>query len=1306
MAHRGITHVALSLLVFACTAGRLAAQITVEGVSDKNSSYTDTATFRVLSEVGYEYTAWLNGSPVPLDAYVTVDKPDYYELFVRRVQNGTGTETTLLTRFIIQSSNRGAPERGLIEWTPYPLTHSASNEFAGAQLNLMMPQNYPQGLEIPVIAMVDDGLGNEQRMNGEVAITGHTASHDLKILRGHGSLLLPAAPDGSPLNLGFNLHTLSENQVLTPDDSTPWTTVSGTLAGTTTWPANSRIHLTADVTIPAAAHLTVGAGTVVKLDPLVNIYVDGQITINGTTADPVVWAATGPVAPEQHTHAWGGFLIRGSSAVLNATGSIMFGGGGATSFDFQSSASHRSEQPVLFIYDGAEAHLTNCAIINTAGQIGNGYKSEIIFDHCLFQRAITAGEYTGIDSLFIADHCAIIEFPEDNGQVTPSIANADYDALYFTEGEHILRNSLIGFCKDDAIDSGSGGAGTMVVSNCWIEAALHEALAWSYTGRETWTYDSVLMNSGQGIESGFSGGSSPSPLCYAENLLSLNNSVGARFGDNYDWTYNGYLQVTNSLLLHNYRDVFGRNWADWAWRTAQMDLRGNLITTEYAEHPDNTLWDPAADAALLAPFMTTPPEAPVGIGIALWTNQLAMAELVEGVPVRLSSFTTNNVAVNYEITDATPATLATRTVVFAAGETLKRIYATDFNLQDLSEVRVILSNPVNGELTGETMATFLGSATLPELSLAGVAEPVVLGRRMQEGVFLFLNQPSAGLVSVDYTYESSGLEIESGTFVFDPPATWQSVMPQGINPFDYSHLNLTISNATGAVLSGVASVTFTNPPLAIGFASAESQMDLTSLSNGLPVVLTGPAPAGVSVDYTIDGTTGNIASGTLNFVEGETVAWIPAPLVDFMQYDLLRVTLSNPAVAPLSEPSTIYLVRPGPTPPSPIVMAAGASWYYWDAGTDLGSVWRSNAYDSATWPEGPAQLGFGEGDEATTIADNDQITSYFRHSFVMEDPATLDELSLWVLRDDGAVVYINGAEVFRSPNMPTGTIGYLTLAQTPLGENTEDTATISASVLQAGTNWVAVEIHQQAAASSDVSFDLELEIKQSSSSLVAIGAAWKYRDAASAAPAGWKDISFDDGAWAEGPAQLGYGEGDEATEIADNDQITSYFRRTFIVDDPTVFADLSMWMLRDDGGVVYLNGTEVFRSPNMPAGTIDYLTLAQGSSVENVEDTATISASALHAGTNCVAVEIHQQAVTSSDVSFDFELVGEPSLPAPPQHVYLGKFETNMVIAWSHPDFILEEADQLTGPWSPAATNSPLMGDYEYDRKFYRLRLQ
>ncbi|MEW6160966.1 MAG: hypothetical protein AB1813_26350, partial [Verrucomicrobiota bacterium] len=465
----------------------------------------------------------------------------------------------------------------------------------------------------------------------------------------------------------------------------------------TVWNENARVHVTGSLTVPAGASLTIGAGSIVWLDPAVNITNSGTLEIHGTVERPVVFTPIGRVAPEQHDAAWGGIIMRGTAARLIARGTIMTGAGAARNFDFSPGASHRSEQALLLVHSGAKAFLTNCYLINQAGQIGNGYNSDITFDHCLLQRAITAGEYEG--GTIVVNHSAVIEFPIESGTVSAQIADADYDGIYFTTGTHILMNSLFGFAKDDAIDSGSGGGGTVLVTNCWVESALHEGLAWSGENRVTWTYDTVVMNCGQGIECGWSTGAN-SPNCFAERLFTTANAVGARFGDNYDWTYNGFLRITNSLALYNYRDVWGMNWDDWTYRAAQMDIRGNALSRSHAQHPDNAVWNPSIEAPRLALYGAGSGNGVVGIGLAVWENKLSLDTLRNGIPVRLSSFSTNVVEVEFQI-ETPAAVIASGKLTFLPGETVKTIAATTpAALQ--KPLRLSLRQAKHAELTGRS----------------------------------------------------------------------------------------------------------------------------------------------------------------------------------------------------------------------------------------------------------------------------------------------------------------------------------------------------------------------------------------------------------------------------------------------------------------------------------------------------------------------------------------------------------------------------------------------------------------------------
>ena len=175
-------------------------------------------------------------------------------------------------------------------------------------------------------------------------------------------------------------------------------------------------------------------------------------------------------------------------------------------------------------------------------------------------------------------------------------------------------------------------------------------------------------------------------------------------------------------------------------------------------------------------------------------------------------------------------------------------------------------------------------------------------------------------------------------------------------------------------------------------------------------------------------------------------------------------------------------------------------------------------------------------------------------------------------------------------------------------------------------------------------------------SYVVRGSVWRYLDNGSDQGTAWFAPGFDDSSWKSGPAQLGYGDGDEATVVEDNGTpgyvandsdryITTYFRHAFVVNNVDGLANVQVSLLRDDAGVVYVNGQEVFRSPNLPGfpTNINYLTVtSDGNGIEDTVDTFILNPSNLVIGNNVIAVEIHQQAANSSDISFDFALVGVP----------------------------------------------------------------
>lgn len=160
----------------------------------------------------------------------------------------------------------------------------------------------------------------------------------------------------------------------------------------------------------------------------------------------------------------------------------------------------------------------------------------------------------------------------------------------------------------------------------------------------------------------------------------------------------------------------------------------------------------------------------------------------------------------------------------------------------------------------------------------------------------------------------------------------------------------------------------------------------------------------------------------------------------------------------------------------------GDTWRYRDTGENLGTAWTGLDYDDSAWGSGASQLGYGDGDEKTIVSfgpdgKKKYITTYFRKSFVIP-PGTgeASDLILNLLRDDGAVVYLNGVEVHRS-NLPVGPIDYRTLARTNVEgviENTYYAANLPPNSLLLGTNIIAVEVHQVNETNSDLSFNLAL----------------------------------------------------------------------------------------------------------------------------------------------------------------------------------------------------------------------------------------
>ncbi len=192
-----------------------------------------------------------------------------------------------------------------------------------------------------------------------------------------------------------------------------------------------------------------------------------------------------------------------------------------------------------------------------------------------------------------------------------------------------------------------------------------------------------------------------------------------------------------------------------------------------------------------------------------------------------------------------------------------------------------------------------------------------------------------------------------------------------------------------------------------------------------------------------------------------------------------QVPIKVKAYAPPGYTFKSWTILEGSSPKIDLISKA-STWKYYDISSPLKSNWVEASFNDASWASGQGIIGYGDS-QTTQIgfggdAQNKNITAYFRSTFQINDLSSITGLTINLLRDDGAIVYLNGEEVVRS-NMPIGTISNSTLASSAVSGNDEETYlvyNIDALNLIEGVNTIAVEVHQSSSNSSDLSFDLEL----------------------------------------------------------------------------------------------------------------------------------------------------------------------------------------------------------------------------------------
>lgn len=192
-----------------------------------------------------------------------------------------------------------------------------------------------------------------------------------------------------------------------------------------------------------------------------------------------------------------------------------------------------------------------------------------------------------------------------------------------------------------------------------------------------------------------------------------------------------------------------------------------------------------------------------------------------------------------------------------------------------------------------------------------------------------------------------------------------------------------------------------------------------------------------------------------------------------IQFDLIQLGApGNPDQIVGGQRYTLDLSRLVP-------VKSGAQWRYWDNGGDPEGAWTSLDYDDAKWKHGTTPFG-SAAEPATKIgaapAGRRFTTAYFRHSFDVADPSFYRNALLRLKYADGAVVFLNGKEIYRgglaaaAANADTTAIRRLA----GLERHVFVPVKIDPALLRRGKNVVAAEIHAGSPEYADLGFDLEL----------------------------------------------------------------------------------------------------------------------------------------------------------------------------------------------------------------------------------------
>ena len=167
------------------------------------------------------------------------------------------------------------------------------------------------------------------------------------------------------------------------------------------------------------------------------------------------------------------------------------------------------------------------------------------------------------------------------------------------------------------------------------------------------------------------------------------------------------------------------------------------------------------------------------------------------------------------------------------------------------------------------------------------------------------------------------------------------------------------------------------------------------------------------------------------------------------------------------------------------ILTEESQWKYYDQGSLDGTNWQSADYNDSNWSEGKAPLGYFVGGDRYTNTyieyggdnSNKYPTYYFRKTINLDgEPSQDDIINLNYTIDDGLIIYVNGTEAGRY-NMPSGDVSFNTMATSYAhGNPDQGSLTLPTSLFHSGSNTIAVEVHNNAANSTDAYWESNITL--------------------------------------------------------------------------------------------------------------------------------------------------------------------------------------------------------------------------------------